>query len=286
MPPQPPWYSGQGFPVERAERAEYNEHGVSGASRMPSVNQAHNEMSLADKIRHQQQPPFSAPVEMETDEPTQPYSAYVPRKEGGGENSYAVPPIVKMSQGPGPSAPAVSAPSVGNNSSQSPTKTYSAAPSSSANHGAGQSKPAPSSQIVPSRGARTPLPDMEEIDMEMAPVRVAGKRPVLTRAESSNSMGNGYMAIHDADASGRAEPNAIVSRVSGQTGYKTWAERLPDGGRGKLSKMAEEVEVTGYSTYATPGAMSGKYARAGTERAVIGINGRWRVIDGDTEMVV
>jgi hypothetical protein len=120
--------------------------------------------------------------------------------------------------------------------------------------------------------------NMEEIDMEMAPVRAAGKRPVLTRTESSSSVGNGYRAIHDAQSSGRVEPNAIVSRVSGQTGYRTWAERLPDGGRGKLAKMAEEGEVTGYSTYATPGAKPGKYARAGEEKSVIGINGRWVVV--------
>jgi hypothetical protein len=42
--------------------------------------------------------------------------------------------------------------------------------------------------------------------------------------------------------------------------------------------MAEEGEVTGYSTYATPGAMPGKYARAGEEKSVIGINGRWVVV--------
>ena len=114
--------------------------------------------------------------------------------------------------------------------------------------------------------------------MEMAPVRATGKRPVLTRTESSGTMGNGSRTIHDANASGRVEPNAVISRVSGQTGYITWAERLPDGGRGKLAKMTEEGEVTGYSTYATPGAMPGKYARAGTQRSVIGINGRWVVV--------
>jgi hypothetical protein len=101
MPPQPPWQSGPGYPVERAERAEYNEHGVAGASKMPSVNHAHNDMSLADQIKHQQQPPFPLSALMETDEPTQPYSACVPRNEGGGENSFAVPPIVKMSLGTG-----------------------------------------------------------------------------------------------------------------------------------------------------------------------------------------
>jgi hypothetical protein len=42
--------------------------------------------------------------------------------------------------------------------------------------------------------------------------------------------------------------------------------------------MAKEGEVTGYSTYATPGAMPGKYARAGAERAVIGVNGIWVVV--------
>ena len=111
---------------------------------MPSVNQAHSDMSLADLIEHQQQPPFSFSAPMETDEPTQPYFAYVPRNEGGAENSFAVPPIAKISQGPGPSAPAASAPSGGHKSSQAPTQTYSAAPSSSASRGAGQSKPAPS----------------------------------------------------------------------------------------------------------------------------------------------
>ena len=112
--------------------------------------------------------------------------------------------------------------------------------------------------------------------MEMTPVRAAGKLPVLTRTESSSSLENRYRAIHDAHSSCRVEPNAVVSRVSGQTGFKTLAERLPDGGRGKLAKRAEEGdEVTCYSTYATPGAMPGKYARAGEERFVTGINGKW-----------
>ena len=83
--------------------------------------------------------------------------------------------------------------------------------------------------------------------MEITPVYAVGKLPVLARTESSSSMGNGYRVIHDTDASGRVEPIAVVSRVSGQTGYKTCAERLPDGGRGKLFKMAENRSVPYYA---------------------------------------
>ncbi len=126
---------------------------------------------------------------METDEPTQPYSAYVPRKEGGGENSFAVPP--KMSQGPGPSAPVFSASSVrgprmstGTNATPASINNFSF---SASNRAVGQTMSVPSTQAVLSIGAQTQLPDMgnmEEIDMEMAPVQVAGKCPVLTRTES------------------------------------------------------------------------------------------------------
>ena len=172
---------------------------------------------------------------METDEPTQPYSAYVPRNEGGGENYFAVPPIAKMSQGPGPSAPAASASSVGNMSSQAPTKTYSAAPSSSANRGAGQSKPVPSSHIVPSRGARTPLPDMEEIDMEMAPVRAAGKRPSLPGQKAQAQWGTdiGRSTTHRAPVVSNQTPSflAFLGRPVTEHGRSVYlmagAENLP-----------------------------------------------------------
>ncbi len=141
----------------------------------------------------------------------------------------------------------------------------------------------PSKDLVPSKGARTTLPDYEEIDMEIPPARTAGKRPALTRTESST--GNGYMAIQGASSSGLVEPNAIISRVSGQTGYMTWAERLPHGGRNKLSKMAEEKEVTGYITYATPGALHRMYARMAEERAATRVGGKWRIMGQDGDRV-
>ncbi len=75
----------------------------------------------------------------------------------------------------------------------------------------------------------------------------------------------------------------------------TWAGRLPNSGRNNLSKMAEEKEVTGYTSYATPGASPGNYARRVEEMAITGVGGKWRIVghnedrvtwSGDTDMVV
>jgi hypothetical protein len=45
----------------------------------------------------------------------------------------------------------------------------------------------------------------------------------------------------------------------------TWAENTRPG---KMTKLAEEMEVTAYATYASPGAGPGKYARMGEQMVV------------------
>ena len=122
---------------------------------------------------------------------------------------------------------------------------------SASNRGAGQTISVPSTQIVPSVGARTPLPDNEDIiDEEMPAVREAGRRrPRPSRSESS--VGNGYRAIHDTASSGRAQPNAIVPRASGQSVYGT------------------------HFTVAVPGGLPGKFARV-EDRLMMAEAARWR----------
>jgi hypothetical protein len=96
----------------------------------------------------------------------------------------------------------------------------------------------PSTQIVPSIGARAPLPDKEEIDEDMLPMRAAGKRPVPSRTESS--VGNGYNPTHDTASSGRVQPNAIVPRASRQSAYGTppgWTVRMLGGVPRKFAKV-------------------------------------------------
>jgi hypothetical protein len=124
---------------------------------------------------------------------------------------------------------------------------------------------------------------MEEIDMEMPPVRAAGKRPVPSRSESS--VGNGYLAIHDAESSGRVEPNAIVPRASGQTAYGTFAVRMPGEVPGKYAKMEDKLMKA-------EAARMRRILEESTRsegRAIAGIRGKWQVVGGsstDTEMVV
>jgi len=250
MPPQPLWFSGPGYPLERAERAVYNEHGVYGASKMPTVNQAHSEMSVADLIDHRQQPPVSfhdsAPMEM--DEPT----------VGGSRAPSSVPAtqvVGGMSTGPGASASgsaSVSMTSVKNTSKAGPpmsTGTYSTAPSSfsfsTANRGAGQAQSVPSTEVVVhsggSIGVSIPLPDTEMIVDEVSS-RPRVKRSPPSRSESS--VGNNYLAIHDSQHSGRVEPNAIVPRASGQSAYGTPPNRtlrMPGGAPGKFAKAQDRL---------------------------------------------
>ena len=101
----------------------------------------------------------------------------------------------------------------------------------------------PSTQIVPSIGARPPLPDTKEIiDEEMPAVRAAGKRHVPSRSESS--VGNGYRATHDTASSGRVQPNAIVSRASGQSSYGTrpyFTVRMPGDVPGKFARVEDRL---------------------------------------------
>ena len=111
---------------------------------------------------------------------------------------------------------------------------------SAASRGAGQTKSVPSTQVAPSIGAQTPLPDMgnmEEIDEEMPAVRASGKRHVPSRSESS--VGNGYRATHDTASSGRVQPNAIVPRASRQSSYGT--VRMPGDVPGKFARVEDRL---------------------------------------------
>ena len=96
---------------------------------------------------------------------------------------------------------------------------------------------------------------MKEIEMETPP-RAAGKRPMIDASGSSSGHG---------EVSGRIQPNAIVPRASWLTGYMTWAVNTRPG---KMAKLAEEMEVTAYATYADPGAGPRKYARVGEQMVV------------------
>ena len=255
MPTQPTWFSGPGYAMERGERAVYNEHGVAGVAKTPSVPQAHSNMSVGDNIRHHQG--TRTPSRMEVDEPSfsvPPTQAFgsasfsVPPTQAFGSASFSVPPtqaVGGMSTG-STSAPVFSASSVKGPRMSTGTSAAPASGSSfsfsASNRGAGQTASVPSTQIVPSLGARTPLPDTEEIDEVMPATRAAGKRPVPSRSEST--VGNGYRATHDTASSGRVEPNAIVPRASGESGYGTppnWTVRMPGLRPGKFARVEDRL---------------------------------------------
>ena len=80
-------------------------------------------------------------------------------------------------------------------------------------------------------------------------MRATGKRHVPSRTKSS--VGNGYNATHDTASSGRAQPNAIVPRASGQSVYGT------------------------HFTVAVPGGLPGKFARV-EDRLMMAEAERWR----------
>jgi hypothetical protein len=143
-----------GFPDQVTQwneaSAMHNEHGVAGVAKTPSVPQAHSDMGVGDNIRHhwELRPPptqkdqgTQAPSRMEVDAPQH--------------------AVGDMSTGPWPSAPVIYASSVKGPRMSTGVNPASASGSSSVgNRGAGQIKAVPSKEIVPSVGARTPLPDM------------------------------------------------------------------------------------------------------------------------------
>ncbi len=89
--------------MERGERAVYNEHGVAGSAKTPTVPQAHSEMSIGDNIMHPQG--THVPSRMEVDEP----SFSVPPTQAFGSASFSVPPTQAVG---GMSTGSTSAPSV------------------------------------------------------------------------------------------------------------------------------------------------------------------------------
>jgi len=172
-----------------------------------------------------------------------------------------------MAPGPGPSTPVFPASSVKGPRMSTRTNATPASGSSfsfsASNHGAGQTMSVPSTQVVPSIGAQTPLPDignMEEVDAVMqsstsdpmsnafraiigpsTPVK-RSKRPVPSRAYIS--LGNGYRATHDTASSGRVRPNAVVPRASAQSTYgtpPTFKVRMSGGVPGKSAKLEDRL---------------------------------------------
>ena len=259
MPTQPTWFSGPGYAMERGERAVYNEHGVAGVAKTPSVPQAHSNMSVGDNIRHHQG--TRTPSRMEVDEPSfsvPPTQAFgsasfsVPPTQAFGSGSFSVPPtqvVGGMSTGstsaPVFSASSVKGPRMSTGTSAAPASGSSFSFSASV-RGAGQTVSVPSTQVVPSVGARTPLPDTEVIDESMPSTRVAGARRTRDERSSSSSVGN-YNATHDTASSGRVEPNAIVPRALGESGYGTppnWTVRMPGLRPGKFARVEDRLMRT------------------------------------------